>query len=206
MVIASELPEGKKLDEPLIKDLTGGDTMKVRFLHKEFFYFKPQAKIWMFGNHKPTVTGTDEGIWSRVNLIPFEVVIPKDERDTHLGEKLRTELPGILAWIVEGCRAWMAEGLNPPDKVRTATNEYRAEMDLLAQFIGECCIENENAVTSAAPLYKAYSDWAAHDGVTKTEFGKRLKERGFKPDRGTKGQRTWRGIGLIDEGSTDHEK
>jgi putative DNA primase/helicase len=206
MVIASELPEGKKLDEPLIKDLTGGDTMKVRFLHKEFFYFKPQAKIWMFGNHKPTVTGTDEGIWSRVNLIPFEVVIPKEDRDTHLGDKLRAELPGILAWIVEGCKAWMTQGLNPPDKVRAATNEYRAEMDLLAQFIAECCIENENAVTSAAPLYKAYSDWASHDGVTKTEFGKRLKERGFKPDRGTKGQRTWRGIGLIDEGSTDHEK
>ena len=199
MMIASELPEGRRFDEPLIKDLTGGDTIKVRFLHQEFFEFKPQAKVWMFGNHKPTVRGTDEGIWSRVNLIPFEVVIPKEDQDTKLPEKLRSELPGILAWMVEGCIAWQHEGLNPPPEVRAATSEYRAEMDLLAQFIEECCILNSNAVTRAADLYASYTKWVSADSITQHEFGRRLTERGFTRGKATGGARVWRGIGLIDD-------
>ena len=199
IIIASELPEGRRLDEPLIKDLTGGDTIKARFMRQEFFEFKPQAKIFMFGNHKPNVRGTDEGIWSRVRMIPFEVTIPPEERDPKLKSKLANELPGILAWMVEGCRQWVKDGLKPPAKVNAATAAYRAEMDILAQFIAECCITQKGAQVKSNDLYNAYKDWGGGEAATKVEFGKRLKERGFKPDRGSKGIRIWMGIGLTEE-------
>jgi putative DNA primase/helicase len=121
----------RRCSEPLIK---------ARFLHQEFFKFQPQAKIWMFGNHKPNIRGTDEGIWSRVKMIPFEVTIPTGERDPKLKSKLIAhELRGILAWMVAGCQQWLENGLNPPEKVDSATQACRGEMDVLAQFITECC-------------------------------------------------------------------
>lgn len=198
MIIASELPEGRRLDEPLIKDLSGGDTIKARFLHQEFFEFQPQAKIWIFGNHKPNIRGTDEGIWSRVKMIPFEVTIPASERDPKLKSKLiARELPGILAWMAAGCRQWLGNGLNPPEKVDNATQAYRAEMDVLAQFITECCVIEETAEVTASALYSVYKDWADNEAVSKIEFGKRLKERGFTPQRNKTGARAWLGIRLL---------
>jgi putative DNA primase/helicase len=197
MLIASELPEGRRLDEPLIKDLSGGDTIKARFLHQEFFEFQPQAKIWIFGNHKPNIRGTDEGIWSRVKMIPFEVTIPPGERDPKLKSKLIAhELPGILAWMVAGCRQWMQDGLKPPEKVDSATQAYRAEMDVLAQFIKECCITEDSGKTTSAALYNAYKEYAGAEAVNKIEFGKRLKEKGYQDKKGAQGLRLWLGITL----------
>ena len=98
--LASELGEGQQLNESLIKDLTGGDRMRARYLHHNSFEYDPQAKIWMFGNHKPLVTGSDGGIWRRPRLVPFAVVIPESERDPELFARLLCELDGILAWAV----------------------------------------------------------------------------------------------------------
>ena len=100
MVVAAELPENKRLNESLVKDLTGGDTITARYLRKEFFEFKPSFKIFMYGNHQPIISGTDLGIWRRIKKIDFKVVIPEAERDPYLPEKLKAELPGILAWAV----------------------------------------------------------------------------------------------------------
>ena len=200
MIVASELPESRRLDEPLIKDLTGGDTIKARFMHQDFFTFVPQAKIWMFGNHKPNVRGTDEGIWSRVKLIPFAVTIPAAERDPKLKNKLiASELPGILTWMVQGCQQWLRGGLQPPPEVEIATAGYRAEMDLLALFLQECCTIDAHAQVTAAALYAAYYDWAGTDAANKIEFGRRLRERGFAPEKGSHGTRIWQGIGLLSE-------
>lgn len=83
-VSAVEAESGRRLAEAMVKQLTGGDTITARFLFKEFFDFKPQFKIWLAANHKPTISGTDHGIWRRMRLVPFTVTIPDDEQDKHL--------------------------------------------------------------------------------------------------------------------------
>jgi putative DNA primase/helicase len=197
-VPAIEVGDGKKLAEIIVKELTGGDTVTARFLFKEFFEFKPQFKIWLAANHKPLIYGTDWAIWRRIRLIPFNVTIPEDERDPDLTEKLAEELPGILAWAVRGCLEWQETGLNPPQEVIQATQAYRDEMDILGDFISQCCIVNPSVKAFGKDIYARYEEFCAENGeeqISKTLFGKKMKERGFMPDR-TARKRIWRGIGL----------
>jgi putative DNA primase/helicase len=196
-VTVSETSEGQRLQESLIKDATGGDTICARFLHREFFDFKPQFKLWIRGNHKPQIRGTDEGIWRRIHLIPFLVTIPKGEQDKGLVEKLKGELPGILNWALEGCAAWQEEGLNPPRAITDATSAYREEMDIVAEFLAERCVENKLASARASDLYKAYTSWCetAHERVeSQKSFGQRLTEKGFERYRNN--GLWYRGVGL----------
>jgi putative DNA primase/helicase len=177
-----EVKEGTKLNEERIKALTGGDRITARFLHNEFFEFIPVGKFWIAANHKPVVRGSDEAIWRRIRLIPFEVFIPPEKRDPHLSEKLRAELPGILAWAVEGCLKWQVEGLKPVGKVKEWTDNYRAESDLIAQFLDEKTEKTVTGKTKAGDLYKTYEAWCKERGefaITGTKFGKRMEEKGF---------------------------
>jgi len=119
-VSAVEIGMGKRLDEALVKQLTGGDQVTARFLYNEFFEYKPEFKLFIAANHKPEIQGVDHGIWRRIHLIPFEVTIPVEEIDRNLPEKLRDELPGILAWAVKGCHAWQRQGLSVPASISTA--------------------------------------------------------------------------------------
>lgn len=198
-VSASESEEGRRLAESLIKDLTGRDTISARFMRAEWFDFVPECKIWLATNHKPEIRGTDKAIWDRIRLIPFEVTIPEDKQDKQLADKLKEELPGILAWAVEGCLAWQREGLGVTEKVRAATRAYRDEMDILAGFIEDCCIEGADKEALAGDLHQAYKDWGGDLGQRK--FGLALKERGFTKGRKTtephKGRVLWRGLGLL---------
>lgn len=139
LVCATEGEQGRALAESAIKQLTGGDRVAARFLHREYFEFRPTFKILLGTNHKPRIKGTDLAIWRRVKLIPFTETIPEDRQDRKLPEKLRAEAPGILAWAVRGCLDWQREGLGIPDEVRTATQAYRQEEDIVGQFIAECC-------------------------------------------------------------------
>jgi len=198
LVAASEGEEGKRLAESLIKSLTGGDKISARFMRAEWFEFEPTFKIWLSTNHKPIIRGTDTGIWRRIRLIPFGVTIPEEECDETLPEKLRAELPGILNWALEGCRDWLQNGLGMPEAVKEATRSYRDEMDILARFIEDSCIQHKNAFIPAADIYAAYRKWAEHNGEryeTQTGFGKRLRERGFADERKS-GKRGWVGISL----------
>ena len=202
-VAASETEEGRRLAESLIKDLTGQDTITARFMRAEWFDFQPTHKLWLSTNHKPEIRGTDNAIWRRIRLIPWSVTIPPAEQDKRLAAKLRDELPGILAWIVNGCLEWQRIGLQPPDEVRRATGRYRAEMDVLAAFIDEECIVAEHASATAKALYSGYKDWCDENGErpeSQRRFGGRLKERGFVSGRMTTGTRKgaveWYGIGL----------
>ena len=149
LVSATEAQQGKPLDEPLVKSLTGGDTITCRFLFKEFFDYEPQFKIWLAANHKPRVRGRDHGIWRRIVLIPFTVTIDEKKRDRQLGAKLKKELPGILRWALDGCRAWREKGLNPPGAVVEATTGYRDEMDLYQEFFEEQTVEGDLLWVSA---------------------------------------------------------
>ena len=161
-VTSEEPTEGVRLNEGLVKQLTGGGKVTCRFLYGDEFEYEPEFKIWIATNHKPVIRGTDVGIWRRIRLIPFEVNIPKEKVDKTLKYKLRKELPQILKWAVDGCIKWQKEGLTPPAKVAQATNEYKAEMDLLAAFC-EACVQidyDKGERVSATDLFTVYSNWA----------------------------------------------
>jgi putative DNA primase/helicase len=185
-----ETGEGGRLDEAVVKQATGGDTITARYLFREFFEFDPTHKIWLATNHKPTVRGTDEGIWSRIKLVPFEVMIPEAERDKNLDKKLAKERAGILVWAVQGCLAWQREGLGFPSAVRRATEEYRASMDWLGQFLDDRCDVGEEREENAMVLYNTYVEWAKENGEyvrSQSKFGAALTERGFGKRRATEG-------------------
>jgi putative DNA primase/helicase len=200
-VSASETEEGRRLAESLIKDLTGQDTISARFMRAEWFDFKPTHKLWLSTNHKPEIRGTDNAIWRRIRLIPWSVKIPPTDQDRQLPEKLRSELPGILAWIVQGCLQWRLEGLQPPDEVRRATQEYRVEMDVLAAFLSDCCVRAANEAAYAGELWGAWKRWCEQTGETvgtQKKFGGRLSERGFSNRRDSKtGRKLWVGLSLL---------
>jgi P4 family phage/plasmid primase-like protien len=201
MVIAAEISEGQRLNEAQVKDLTGGDTIVARHLFKEFFEFRPTHKLWMYGNHKPVIRGTDPGIWRRVHLIPFTVKIPEDEQDPHFREKfLMPELSGILNWAVQGCLDWQRNGLNVPEAVEAATNSYRTEMDVLHHFFNDRCVILRDASVRVSVLYAEYRKWCEANQETilnQRDFSMRVAERGFERNRGAQGYHYWRGIGVF---------
>ncbi len=198
-VSASETDEGRRLAEAQIKDLTGGDTISARFMRAEWFDFKPECKLWLSTNHRPVVRGTDKAIWDRLKLIPFNVRIPEEQQDRKLLSKLKTELPGILAWAVRGCLEWQAEGLGVPEEVRNATGNYQSEMDVLANFIADACMLTSDARAGATSLFQAYKRWCDDNGErcgSQRGFSASLTERGFfKRRSGKTGTEEWQGIG-----------
>lgn len=180
LVVSSEIERGQRWAESLVKTATGGDRIRCRQLYQNSYEFKPKFKLLMAANDKPEVQETDEGIWSRMRLIPFNEVIPEGERDTKLLERLREEAEGILAWMVLRCLAWQAEGLAMPDSVRTATMEYRQETDFLGEFLQTCCVQEEGAKCSTEELHRTYDEWRKLDcdpNLSKTTFAKRLTSR-----------------------------
>lgn len=199
LVSAIETGDGKRLAEAMVKQMTGGDTIPARFMRAEWFEFRPEFKLWLATNHLPTVRGTDEAIWRRIRLVEFTVTIPEGDRDGLLGDKLRAELPGILAWAAHGCIAWQAQGLGTPNDVRQATADYRADMDVLGDWIAGNCVVRDNVRGLATSLYNDYRQWCderSEKPITQTTFGLRLGERGFEKHRGTGGT-GWRlGINL----------
>lgn len=181
LVIGSETEEGARLAESRVKDITGGDTLTGRFLYAEAFDFRPCLKLWMFGNHRPTISGTDEGIWRRMRLIPFTVHIPEAERDPHLPDVLRGELPGILQWALAGTRQWLERGLDAPSIVMAASEEYRREEDTLGDFLQDELQEAPGASVRAGEMFARYRAWCERVGyrypLAQKALTKRLGER-----------------------------
>jgi putative DNA primase/helicase len=181
VVTAIEAGEGRRLDEERIKAVTGGDVVPARMTYaKHSIEFQPEFKLWLAANHKPVIRGTDEGIWSRIMLIPFTVYFPPEKRDKDLKAKLRAELPAILVWAVQGCLDWQAKGLVPPASVRKATQGYREEMDVVTDT------SDVNAETPGGALHRAYSHWCrnANDKpLSSRSFGDRLTEHGITNER-----------------------
>lgn len=194
-----EVEQGR-WDEKMVKELTGGDTISARRMREDFWTYTPTHKLWVSGNNKPQVRGTDNGIWRRMRLIPFAHKIPEAEKDKSLPAKLRKETPGILRWIVDGCLLWQKSGLAVPEAVTQATKEYRAAEDTLGRFIDDKCFVGGAARVTTSELYKALENWCIEDGefkISKRLMVDRLLERGFQPDRiGAEQARGWRGIGI----------
>src|SRR5262249_33239769 len=150
-----ETEEGKRMAEALMKQLTGGDKVRARKVFKDFFEFEPSHKIILAANHKPTIHGTDHGVWRRIKLVPFTVTIPDKEKDKTLPDKLKAELAGILAWAVRGCLDWQRFGMAEPVEVREATTRYQAEQDSVQGFLNECCTRHPDAKVNSSALLAA---------------------------------------------------
>ena len=204
LAILHESDQGRRLAEGTVKRLTGGDRIKARRMREDFWSFDPSHLFVLLTNHRPIVSGTDEGIWRRLRLIPWDVVIPPEERDEDLGGKLALELDAILGWLVGGYFDWRANGLNDPEQVITATSAYRDESDALARFIAERCLTGPHFHVRSAELYAAWSKWCADEGEehgTQTAFSTMLTNRGYDKRRTEIGW-TWRGIGLAADDDT----
>lgn len=194
-VTTVEPNEGNRFNEGLIKQLTGGDRITARFQYGSEFEYTPEFKIWMGSNHKPIIRGTDDGIWRRMHLIPFDVQIPEHKVDKSLKFKLKREYMAILNWCVEGALLWQMEGLSLPAKVKDAVKEYKAEMDVIASFLEECT-ERGVGDTKANDLYMVYKSWARENNEYEmsskkfhSELGKRFnkhKSHGVKVYHGLK--------------------
>ena len=180
IVTSSELNEGDRFDESLVKQLTGGDKILARFLYGSEFEYKPKFKIWMATNHLPIIRGTDDGIWRRIKIIPFNIQIPKEKVDKKLEYKLKAEYTGILNWIIQGAIMWQQEGLEDPEAVTKVIETYRAEMDPLDAFLEECCTTGQNYSIKAREMYDAYHEWAKESEEYKmsmTKFGREMSKK-----------------------------
>jgi putative DNA primase/helicase len=200
LLLASETDECDRFNEGVIKDITGGESMRGAFLYKDAVTFKPQCKLWIAGNHKPRIHGTDNGIWRRVRLIPFARTFSPEERDPELAATLQAEASGILNWAIAGCLLWQKEGLAPPAEIEAAVADYRSEEDMLADFINECVSLNEPRATLLhSELFRKYDDWAGNAGVryplSKRGLSKALRERGWRGGDKS-GQVQWYGVQL----------
>jgi putative DNA primase/helicase len=193
LVTATETEEGRRWAESRIKALTGGDTVPARFMRQDFFEYKPAFKLFIVGNHKPSLRSVDEAIRRRFHLIPFAVIVPPEDRDPDLVEKLKAEWPGILRWMIEGCLEWQEIGLLPPKAVLDATAAYLEGEDAIAAWIDEKCKRDASAWTSSSELYaswRAWADLAGEQPGTMKRFAQQLETRGLQKSR------RWRGRGF----------
>lgn len=180
MVTAHETGEGGVLREDFVKQATGGDKIKARYMRGDFFEFLPTHKLQLLTNHKPVIKGQDEGIWRRVMLVPFKARFGSPDevasgratclRDTRIVEHLAAEKEGVLAWIIAGAVDWFRDGLNPPDVVLAASKDYQTEQDRVFQFVNEECelgteFEEKISTPFGGGLYPAYSNWCKAGGI-----------------------------------------
>lgn len=209
-VASVEVGEGRSFNEELVKQLTGRDSIKGRFMHKDFFTFPPTHKLFLAANHKPEIRGTDYAIWRRIKLWPFNVTFhdPSEGvapvKDVALPERLIAERPGILRWCVEGCLAWNRESLVAPEAVSIATQGYRDESDRIGEFLESRCRTSEGSVVGATELYLAYKIWAEANGesvLNQKRFGGSMVDRGFsaKP-HGSERRKHYFGVELMSLG------
>lgn len=204
LVVANEVPRGKKLDEGKVKELSGGDRIKAQFMRENWFDFTPTHTLWICANDRPRVTGTDAGIWRRMRVVPFLQAISKESEDVDLDRKLAADAKYILQWCIDGALAYLRNGLGTCNEVDTATGEYRAEQDLMGLALSEVCDMGTALSCKKTELRTALEVWidevglhhVLSDRALKTDFARRgiLDAR---PDR--LGAWVWCGIALKPE-------
>lgn len=196
LVLVQEVDSDRYLNEAQLKQITGGDKITGARLYEDEGEFAPTHKVIVATNYKPKVRGQDEGIWSRLRLVPFTVTIPEAERDRNLTAKLEREASGILTWLVQGCLEWQRKGLAEPAAVREATATYRADEDDLGEFLEAYTEATVDAFVSSGELHAAL---VSHSGdfervMSKKALVEALAERGFPGARRTVNGTTVRGI------------
>jgi len=184
LVTASETEEGRAWAEARVKQLTGGDEIAARFMHKDFFQYVPQFKLTIIGNHAPVLHNVDDAARRRFNIVPFTTKPAKPDRQ--LEEKLVAEYPQILAWMIKGCLDWQTAGLQRPQIVEATTAEYFTEQDVFGQWVNERCTlrPSSDCFEAAAKLYADWTAYALANGETPgtaKAFGGAMRKRGFAP-------------------------
>lgn len=216
IVVNSETDDGRRLDEAMVKEITGNERLRVRKMREDFWEFDPTHKCLLVTNHKPIIRGTDHGIWRRIRLIPFRTQFwnaargesgPEEfKQDETLEERLKSEQTGILTWIIRGCIEWNRDGEQTPECVNVETRDYRSSQDVLGSFIAERCDVASAFGVNATDLYKSYRSWADTNGeyiINQRKFGQAMTERGFER---VKNSEVWYvGIRLTDELGSDDE-
>ena len=172
-------------------------------MRQDFFEYVPAFKVFVAGNHKPGLRTVDEAIRRRLHLLPFTSTIPPEERDEKLGEKLRAEWPGILAWAIGGCLEWQIQGLSPPSVVKAATSEYLEAEDALSAWIDEAGHRDPNAFAPTQDLFSSWKKYAQIAGEyvgSVRKFSQRLEDRGdligLRKGRDSAGRRGFYGLRL----------
>jgi len=183
-VTSSESQEGRYWNEKRIKQVTGGDPITANFMRQDPFTFMPQFKPHFSGQHKPGLRNVNEALKARIHMVPYNVVVPEEERDKHLSEKLQKEWPGILHRIIQGCLDWQEKGLAPPKAVVDATAEYFETQDTFGNWLRECCIEGANKFAGSLALLASYNAWStAGYPISLMALQKKLDDLGYKKGR-----------------------
>jgi P4 family phage/plasmid primase-like protien len=198
MVVASETESAGRLKMQLIKRLTGDETIKARRMRENYYEFPRTHKTILQTNNKPRINENSKAVWRRVQLIPFNVIIPDDKKDPELLRKLKAEASGILNWLIGGCLDWRRQGLGEPPEVKHATEAYREESDPLQEFLEERCERLSVAWTLGSDLYAAYTRWCEASGeqaMRKSQFREAMLRSGFEVERRHPG-RGWKGVEL----------
>lgn len=208
LVFCSETEKGRRFAEATMKRLVGGDPIEANLMHKNPITFIPSHTLIMLTNHLPAVSGDDPAVWRRLLVVPFDVVIPEQERDGRLPDRLRAAAPAILAWAHQGWLDYQQQGLNPPEAVRARTQEYQASSDALGRFLDERTILTAHGAVKARELYTAWTQWCyalGEESGTEKAFAESMDKRGHeKKKRG--GVMTYLGLVLAaDEGSDSEE-
>jgi putative DNA primase/helicase len=209
LVTAHETDLKRGVAESVLKHITGGDRLSARFLHKEFFEYKPEFTLWITCNNRPLIHGTDLAIWDRLPLVPFEASFRGEREDKQLMPKLQAESPGILNRFVRGCLVWQREGLLPqPDCIRAASSAYRTASNPIAPFLETCCtydLESPpdekigDSLKTVYAAYTAYMNRVKEKPEKIAEFSAQMEAFGFVRDRRNrraegKTLRFWRGV------------
>ncbi|MFE0654071.1 phage/plasmid primase, P4 family [Streptomyces sp. NPDC059534] len=191
LTFCSETEKGKRFAEATMKRLVGGDPIEANLMHKNPITFDPSHTLIMLTNHLPLVSGDDPAVWRRILVVPFDVVIPEEERDPSLPERLKKAAPAVLEWAYAGWQDYQEQGLNPPQIVRIKTEEYKASSDVLGRFLDERTIASPHAVVPARELFNAWTSWCHGSGEhasSEVEFSKSLAARGFTTKRTAAGK------------------
>ncbi len=208
-VVCSETERDHRLAAALMKNLTGGDPITARGLHRDPITFDPAHTVLMVTNFLPKVAGNDPAVWRRMRVVPFNVTIPETERDPELGDRLKLAADAVLAWAVAGLTDYHARGMAAPEAVQTATTNYQRQSDAIARFIEDRLLVNPHMWVSVADLWAAWDAWATDEGaepVSKRDFGEEFDKRGWPAgSKKTAGRvvRARQGIGLQ---NTDEEE
>lgn len=203
-LVHGEPGRGRSFDDGIIKQLTGGDRVSARFMRHERFEFMPSHKIWISSNPMPRVDGQDLGIWRRVRLIPFEHTVSEAGIDKDLPQKLRGELPGILAWAVRGCLAWQSRGLDEPNRVISALQDYRNSEDLVQEFLSDSYRKYPGGFVSRKEMYLLYQLWCSDSGyrpLTSKDFVSEVRRTSAAVEHRTEEARGWLGLAKHGDGS-----
>lgn len=189
LVNASESPKKMLFDTSLLKSLLGRDSITARHIHEREFTFIPKFKLLMNTNYLPQIA--DDTVFSsgRINVISFDRHFEPHEQDKQLKSKLlkKKELSGILNWMIAGLRLYRQQGLNPPEPVLKATEQYRSDSDKIGSFISEC-LQKSDKNSKAKDIYELYSVWCSDNGFgteNKANFFSELKSKGLFMRTGT---------------------